>query len=57
MSEQKENLERPAESETEIQESSSDTEVMVEIIPGWPQYINKYVLKYFSKIGHEEIDE
>ena len=57
MSEQKENLERPAESETEIQESSSDTEVMVEIIPGWPQYINKYVMKYFSKIGHEQIDE
>ena len=58
MSEQKENLKRPAESEIKIQDSSSDTEVMVEIILGWPQYVNKYVLKYMRKIdSHEESDE
>ena len=58
MSENKENLKRSTESEVEIQDSpSGDTEVMVEIVPGWPQYVNKYVLKFFSKIGHEEIDE
>ena len=58
MSEQKESLKRSAESEIEIQDSSSDTEVMVEIVPGWPQYVNKYVLKYMKKVdSHEESDE
>ena len=58
MSEQKESLKRSAESEIEIQDSSSDTEVMVEIVPGWPQYVNKYVLKYMTKVdSHEESDE